>query len=91
MSAKGYENQLIEQVKVLEEDNRGIKRELKKLKKRKRKQKKLEAYEDELLDIYESDLESNNQEIDSLLAEKANINFREEEERIKESGEAYNY
>ena len=88
MSAKGYENTLIEQVKVLEEDNREIKREMKKLKKRKRKLKRLEDHEAEMLAIYEQDYELNNQEIESLLTERSNINFREEEETT-ETEETY--
>ena len=91
MSAKGYENQLIEQVKVLEEDNREIKREMKKLKKRKRKLKRLEDHEAEMLAIYEKDYELNNQEIESLLTERSNINFREEEESNVSTDDEYDY
>lgn len=88
MSAKGYENQLIEQMKTLEEDNRDIKREYKKLKKRKRKQKRLEEYEEEMMDIYEQDLALNKEEIKRLNEERLNINFREEEETT-ETEETY--
>lgn len=90
MSAKGYENQLVEQVKVLEEDNREVKREYKKLKKRKRKQKRLEAHEEEMMHVYEVELEANEEEIASLIEQIRNINFKEEkEEALKEKEEVY--
>lgn len=90
MSAKGYENQLVEQVKVLEEDNREVKREYKKLKKRKRKQKRLEAHEEEMMHVYEVELKANEEEIASLIEQIRGINFKEEkEEALKEKEEVY--
>jgi len=89
MSAQSYENSLIEGIKQLEEETRETRKIVKQLKKKKRKQKRLTDEEEEMLAIYIEELDYANQEIDELIKEKDNINYREEEE--EELVESYTY
>lgn len=87
MSAKSYENQIVERVKVLEDERREINKEFKKLKKLKRKQKRLNPEDEEMFSIYQTDLTIIDQEIEALLKDLRNINYKEE--NVEEKEEAY--
>lgn len=80
MSVKSFQSNIINAIKVLEEDSRVLRKELKRLKKLKRKQRRLTEEDESLLTIYEADLEANECEIKELEGQLQTINVREEVE-----------